>query len=115
MLLLPEGEWHELALLFAQYLLKESNHQVIYLGQSVPYYDVLTTGASKEFDGIVVSSVTTQPGFDFILFLKDLGGAFPDKKILYFSSYLDEKPADLSDHHIQLDTFQDFIDFIADL
>ena len=41
LLLLPEGEWHELALLFAQYLIKEANNEVIYLGQSVPYSDVL--------------------------------------------------------------------------
>jgi DNA-binding transcriptional MerR regulator len=115
MLLLPEGEWHEIALLFAYYLLKESNHEVIYLGQSVPYADVLSTGSAREFDGIVVSSTTTQPEFDFILYLKDLGGAFPDKKILYFSSFMGEKPAELSDNHIQLRTIKDFTDFIADL
>jgi DNA-binding transcriptional MerR regulator len=115
MLLLPEGEWHEIALLFAYYLLKESNHEVIYLGQSVPYADVLSTGAAKEFDAIVVSSTTTQPEFDFILYLKDLGGAFPDKAILYFTSFLGEKPAALSDNHIRLRTIKDFTDFIADL
>ena len=114
LLLLPEGEWHEIALLFAQYLLKESNHQVIYLGQSVPYADVLTIGASKEVDGLVVSS-TTQPDFDFIQYLKDLGGAFPDKKILYFTSFLESKPAELSENHIQLQTARDLTDFIADL
>ena len=114
LLVLPEGEWHEIGLLFAQYLLKEASHQVIYLGQSVPYSDVLSTGASKEFDGVVISS-TTQPEFDFIQYLKDLSGAFPDKKILYFSSFLDSKPAELSENHIQLQNIQDFIRFIADL
>ena len=115
LLLLPEGEWHEIALLFAQYLLKESNHEVIYLGQSVPYSDVLATGAAKEFDGIMVSFTTTQPEFDFILYLKDLGGAFPDKKILYFSSFMGEKPLDLSNNHIQISTIQDLTDYIAGL
>jgi len=115
LLLLPEGEWHEIALLFAQYLLKESKHEVIYLGQSVPYSDVLSTGAVKEFDGIVVSSTTTQPEFDFILYLKDLGGAFPDKKILYFSSFLGTLPSELSENHIRLQTVQDFTELIADL
>ena len=115
LLLLPEGEWHEIALLFAQYLLKENNHEVIYLGQSVPYSDVLATGAEKEFDCIVVSSTTTQPEFDFILYLKDLGGAFPDKKILYFSSFLGEKPSELTDNHFQLNTIQDLTEYIARL
>jgi DNA-binding transcriptional MerR regulator len=115
MLLLPEGEWHEIALLFAYYLLKESKHEVIYLGQSVPYADVLSTGSAKEFDGIVVSCTTTQPEFDFIQYLKDLGGAFPDKTILYFSGFMDKTPAALTDNQIQLRTIKDFTDFIAGL
>ena len=115
LLILPEGEWHEIALLFAQYLLKASHHEVIYLGQSLPYSDVLSIGASKQFDFIMVSSTTTQPEFDFILYLKDLGGAFPDKKILYFSSFLDKKPAELSANHFQLHTIQDLTDFIFEL
>ena len=83
MLLLPEGEWHEISLLFAQYLIREAEHEVIYLGQSVPYSDVLATGATKEFDFILVSTTTPRLEFDFVTFLKDLGGAFPDKKILF--------------------------------
>ena len=112
LLLLPEEEWHEISLLFAQYLVKEANHEVIYLGQSVPYSDVLTTGALKQFDHIIVSCTTTQPEFDFILYLKDLGGAFPEKKILYFSTFMGEKPSELTDNHIQLNTIKDLIDFL---
>jgi len=63
----------------------------------------------------VVSSTTSQPEFDFILYLKDLGGAYPDKKILYYSNFLGEKPSGLSQNHIQLHTIQDLLDFIADL
>ena len=113
-LLLPEGEWHEIALLFAQYLLKEMNHQVIYLGQSVPYYDALATGSSTEFDGILVSCITTHSEFDFITYLRDLGGAFPDKKILYFSGFPDEMPAGLTDNYIHLHTIQDFVGFLSE-
>ncbi|MFO7935236.1 MAG: MerR family transcriptional regulator [Bacteroidales bacterium] len=112
LLMLPEGEWHEITLLFVNYLLREANHEVIYLGQSVPYSDVLATGASKPFDYIFISSATTNPDFDFILYLKDLGGAFPDKKILYFSSYLGEKPSELSENHIQIRNLKDFNSFL---
>ncbi|MEN8204006.1 MAG: MerR family transcriptional regulator [Bacteroidota bacterium] len=115
LLLLPEGEWHEIALLFAQYLIKEAKHEVLYLGQSVPYRDVLTTGASKQFDYIVVSATTTQPEFDLILYLKDLGGAFPDKKILYFLSFLEDKPSELSRNHIQLRYIEDLTSFLSTL
>lgn len=39
-LFLPEGEWHELGLLFYQYLLKKNGFQTLYLGQSVPVNDL---------------------------------------------------------------------------
>ncbi len=112
LLLLPEGEWHEIALLFAQYLIKEANHEVLYLGQSVPYRDVLATGASKQFDYMVISSTTTQSELDLIVYLKDLGGAFPDKKILYFSSFLEDKLKDLSSNHLHLRHIEDLTNFL---
>ena len=37
LLFLPEGELHELSLLFASYLIKSRKHKVIYLGQSLPF------------------------------------------------------------------------------
>ena len=42
-LFLPEGEFHELGLLFFHYLIKRRGHQVIYLGQSVPLNDLFET------------------------------------------------------------------------
>jgi len=112
LLLLPEGEWHEIALLFAQYLIKEANHEVLYLGQSVPYRDVLATGASKQFDFMVISSTTVQPEFDRLVYLKDLGGAFPDKKILCFSSFLSDKLSELSSNHFHLRYIEDLTNFL---
>jgi len=38
---LKEGEMHELGVLFARYLLKKQGFEVIYLGQSLPYSDLL--------------------------------------------------------------------------
>jgi DNA-binding transcriptional MerR regulator len=86
LLFLPENEWHEIGLLFAYYLIREMGHDVLYLGQSVPYSDVLATGAARDFDCILVSSTIPVQDFDFVSYLKDLGGAFPDKQIMFFSS-----------------------------
>src|SRR5690606_22249604 len=36
LLYLPEDEYHEMGLLFSQYVLKQKGHQVVYLGASVP-------------------------------------------------------------------------------
>ena len=115
LMLLPEGEWHEIGLLLAQYIIKEANHEVIYLGQSVPYTDVLAIGAAKKFDAIVVASTASQSGFDYPLYLKDLGGAFPDKKILYMTHLSREQFKDLSPNHIQLSQISDLTDYLSSL
>lgn len=39
-LILPEGEWHELSLLLAEFILKDKGCNVFYLGTSVPREDV---------------------------------------------------------------------------
>ncbi len=40
LLYLPENEYHDVALLYYNFLLKKLGHTTIYLGQSVPYYDL---------------------------------------------------------------------------
>lgn len=42
LLFLPENELHEVGLLFAKYLLKIRGKKVIYLGQNVPYEDIVS-------------------------------------------------------------------------
>src|SRR6056297_224756 len=115
LLFLPEGEWHEMGLLFALYLLKEAGHEVIYLGQSVPYSDILATGSARDFDHIIVSSTVPQAETDFITYLKDLGGAFPDKKILYFAGYLNNGPDYFGKNYYLLKNVSDLQEYIRKL
>jgi DNA-binding transcriptional MerR regulator len=112
LLFLPEGEWHEIGLLFALYLVKEAGHEVLYLGQSVPYSDVLATGSARDFDYILVSSTVPQAEFDFISYLKDLGGAFPDKKILYAAGYLNNGPDYFGKNYFHLKKASDLQDYL---
>ena len=115
LLLLPEGEWHEIALLFAQYLIKEANHEVIYLGQSVPYSDVLAIGAAKRLDFILFSSSISHTGFKLGRYLEDLGGAFPDKKILYCANNRGELTNERPKNLIYLQQIIDLSDFIQSI
>jgi DNA-binding transcriptional MerR regulator len=57
-LFLPEGEQHEISLLFAYYLLKKNNQNVTYLGASVPFtgIDEINTFHKSEF---LVTSFTS--------------------------------------------------------
>ena len=115
LLLLPEGEWHEIALLFAQYLIKEANHEVIYLGQSVPYSDVLAIGASKRLDYILFSSSICHTGFELGRYLEDLGGAFPDKKILYCANNSGELSEGSPKNLVHLQQIIDLSDFLQNI
>ncbi len=40
LLFLPEGEPHEIGLLFANYMLRARGHEVVYLGQNLPFEDL---------------------------------------------------------------------------
>jgi len=57
LLFLPPDEWHEIGLLFANYMMRAQGHETIYLGQNVPLDDV-----EKVVEG-------TQPHAIFTLFI----------------------------------------------
>ncbi|WP_296702075.1 MerR family transcriptional regulator [Algoriphagus sp.] len=61
LLFLPEGELHEISLLFATYLIKSKGHKVIYLGQSTPFKDVEVVYNLLEPD-FILTVMTTLPG-----------------------------------------------------
>jgi DNA-binding transcriptional MerR regulator len=115
LLFLPEGEWHEIVLLFSEYLIREANHEAIYLGQSVPYSDVLAIGASKRFDYILFSSSTPRSGFELDRYVQDLAVAFPDKKILYCSSKKAHSPEDNLENAIHLAQIEDLTNFFQEI
>ncbi len=56
-LFLPENELHELGLLFYSYLVRKTGHKIIYLGQSVPYSDLLEVARIKVPDAMVTALV----------------------------------------------------------
>ena len=115
LLFLPEGEWHEIGLLFASYLIKEAGHKVIYLGQCVPYKDVLATGATNQVDHLLLAGITSQPEFNFISYLEDLGAAFPDKKILFFSRFLKADTVNLPVNYRHLVCVPDLVEYLEEL
>jgi DNA-binding transcriptional MerR regulator/methylmalonyl-CoA mutase cobalamin-binding subunit len=85
-LFLPENEFHELGLLFYSYLVRKSGHRIIYLGQSVPFNDLLEVARVKEPDALVTSFVAAM-GLDEVKeYVHRLVEAFPAKKI-YIAGY----------------------------
>ncbi len=56
-LFLPEGELHELGLLFSQYIAKKAGHKVIYLGQNVPLPDLLAIVKRHQPDVLITAFI----------------------------------------------------------
>lgn len=81
LLFLPEGELHEMGLLFFHYILKKHGHQVIYLGQSVPFSDLEEVISIRDLYGLITSFTTALPDFSMKEYLEKLHATFPGKKI----------------------------------
>jgi len=69
LLFLPEGEFHELGLLFIQYLLKSRGLRVYYLGANVPLEDVEYVVKYKNPDFIYTHLTSVSSVFSFDKFI----------------------------------------------
>lgn len=72
LLFLPEGEHHELGLLFMYYLLKSRGARIIYLGANVPVKDAQYVIKSKKPDMVFVHLTATAANFNFDKFLQNI-------------------------------------------
>lgn len=57
----PEGEYHEIGLLFANYILRARNNKVVYLGQSLPFADLNHVVDFHKPD-YIYTAITSTPG-----------------------------------------------------
>jgi DNA-binding transcriptional MerR regulator len=88
-LFLPDGELHEVSLLYFTYLIKSKGHQVIYLGQSVPFIDLQRVYSIREPHYIV--SVFTRAMDTPQNYVTELSTTFPKSKILLSGYQVIEK------------------------
>lgn len=72
LLFLPEGEYHEIGLLYVQYLLKSRGINTIYLGANIPLEDVQYVAELKRPDYIFSHLTSVSSGFSFERFLLQL-------------------------------------------
>ena len=76
LLFLPEGEFHELGLLFIQFLLKSRGVNVLYLGANVPIEDVEYVVQAKKPDFLYTHLTTVSHGFSFDRFMTQASKKF---------------------------------------
>jgi DNA-binding transcriptional MerR regulator len=82
LLFLPEGELHEISILFASYLIKSKGHKVIYLGQSTPNDDLLSVFKLHQPE-YLLTVITTSPSSEYVQdYINALSERFSSSKIL---------------------------------
>lgn len=82
LLFLPEHDWHELGLLFYQYLLRSKGYYTYYLGQSLPY-DSLIDCIQRLKPTVVLSSWLTAVDQNFITnYFKQLRADAPGVELM---------------------------------
>jgi MerR family transcriptional regulator, light-induced transcriptional regulator len=82
LLFLPETEYHELSLLFMNYMLKNKGVTTIYLGCSIPFKDVEYLANLKKPDYIYTHLTTVGPKFNFDKFIVNLSKSFPKTPVI---------------------------------
>ncbi|TDN99082.1 MerR family transcriptional regulator [Sunxiuqinia elliptica] len=92
---LREGELHELSLLFYQYLALKAGYKTLYLGQNVPFDDLLKLEGLQKVDRVFTAFINGIEPDELNDYIQQMNAAFKRKKVFVTG-------AQLSLHHPQL-------------
>jgi DNA-binding transcriptional MerR regulator len=108
-LFLPEGELHELALLFMNYALRARGHHVLYLGQNLPIKD-LEAIYSSYAPHALCTVLTAVPERDQVSeYVQQLKKMCPDTKLVVYGSLAQQLGPDLPENVMRPDRMTDFL------
>ncbi|MBC5775026.1 MerR family transcriptional regulator [Pontibacter sp. KCTC 32443] len=108
LLYLPEGELHELALLYMNYVIRMHNQHVIYMGQNLPFSDLeLTYSLSKpEF---ICTVLTSAPERDQVQnYLYKLAQRFPETTIYIYGLLVQQEQLQFPENVKRLACMREF-------
>lgn len=82
LLYLPEGELHELTLLFANYIIKVRKGKVIYFGQNLPFEDLKLAHKIHKPDYVLTIITSSPPQSKIQSYVDEMSESFPESEIL---------------------------------
>jgi DNA-binding transcriptional MerR regulator len=115
LLFLPEGELHEVSLLFASFLIKNKGHKVIYLGQNTPNEDLnqVYDIHNPEF---LLTVITTSPSSEFAQdYVNGLADQFKESQLLVTGYQVIGQDLNFHTNVRQLNYIRDIKDFLEEL
>lgn len=115
LLFLPEGELHEISILFASYLIKSKGHRVIYLGQSTPNDDLLAVYKIHEPE-YLVTIITTSPASEYVQdYINALSERFSKSKIIVSGYQVIGQDIKLPSNVLQMNYIRDIKQFLEEI
>ena len=81
-LFLPEGEFNEISLLFANYIIRARANKVIYLGQNLPFSDLQFVYQTKRPDYMFTAFTSVPANHEVQPFVDRMAKVFPDTRLL---------------------------------
>jgi DNA-binding transcriptional MerR regulator len=109
LLYLPEGELHEIALLYMNYLIRAHHQHVIYLGQNLPFEDLQKTYEQCQ-PGILCTVLTSVPDRDQVQdYLHKLSAAFPKATLYVYGAQVQYEFLTFPENMRRLSCIGDFI------
>ncbi len=112
LLFLPENEYHEIALLFAYYVIKQHGHKVLYLGQSLSLAYVNEVIESYRPDFIFSILTNSINNSDLQHSVQSFVDFFPNQTILLAGSAMKEYKIKETDNLINLQDVADLLSFL---
>lgn len=109
---LREGEMHEMGLLFYRYLMKKRGVDPIYLGQSIPFVDLVQVVKAHKPDYLVTAFVATLDEEALSNYLNKLGETFPEQIIITSGYQISQFTGKLPKNVVKTDNVQDFIEYV---
>ncbi len=111
-LFMPEGEYHEIAILFVQFLLKQKGYSIDYLGANVPSVDIKYLTDNKKVDHLYAHITAPIKGFKMNKFIESLGQINPSIPIV-ISGQVAQEYKGLAPANVQfMRTLQDTMSYL---
>jgi DNA-binding transcriptional MerR regulator len=115
MLFLPEGELHEISLLFSYYLIKARGNKVVYLGQSLPLQD-LEEVYNIHHPDYLMTIITSVPGSDDVQqYVNTFTTKFSKSKILLTGYQVVGQDIQVPENAIILNQLKDLVELLEEL
>ena len=110
---LPEGELHEMSLLFYSYLAQKYGYNVIYLGQFVPFEDLAKVQTHIKIDYVFTAFINAIPKEELEEYLVKLKNTFQHQKVFITGWQINLQRPELPRSVKIVEDYKDFKKYLA--